>query len=980
MYQVVWTRSLSLIFGGSHLAVTVVLSIFMAGLALGSYLIGKYADNARRPLFLYGVLEVGIALFAVVFIWLSGLYPSLYVALASGREDSQLYLTAIRVAFSAAALIVPTTLMGGTLPVLSRSLSGRPEKIRAHLSFLYGFNTLGAVVGAAAAGFYFLRFYSVSLTLNAAIAMNLAIGLASMLVDLRRPAEAAPRDEAPQPSAPRGKTSSGGGAPSGLLPLRLVLVGIGVSGFCALGYEVLWTRTLSIVVGGSVYSFTTMLVAFLTGIALGSKAYGLVPRLFRLRERGVSRSVLWFGAVQVAIGVTALLVTIYIRDLPDNSARLARHFTREGLAAFDLRLWTNFALAYLYMFVPAFFMGVAFPLAGKIRVHFKGAVGLGVGEVMSYNTVGAILGASVSGFLLINLFGLERSLQLLSVLNVGFGLLVMLSLLGRASLNLAAAGATAAAMALLVASPGSLRAWNTKHFAIFQNNKPDALATPELVLEALENTDVLYYEEGAEATISAVKLKGGRQSLLVNGKVVASTNMEDQQCQLTLGHLPMLLHEDPRKVLVVGLGTGMTLGAASVHPSVEEITLVEIAPKVVGGARTFGDYNHHVLDDPRLRVVFNDGRNFLLTTPEKFDVITADPIHPWAQGASYLYTVEYFRLASAHLRPGGIICQWLPMYELSLKDLKSVVRTFSENFRYTMLWLTQHDAELIGSNSPIVIDEEELGRRVSADEVAEDLRKVHMGSAEDFLSYFVAGAEGLRAFSRDGILNTDDNLYLEFSSPTSIARPVVTENLSYLARYQESVLPYLRKPEDPELRAGQESRWRRNLAAARASVRARALFMGGLEETQEFSYLMAALERQYPSFAPGRYLREALQRELAMNPRLIERHAFEFLTPGGRERVVDIHAVLKPISRKRAYIVFLDYNTRKTYAKLLVTNPEGGYVKDFVGDLMDRLRSIYRREAREARREGEPLPDVSAFQRIKSAIRDEVREEAGASG
>ena len=277
IYELVWVRSLGLIFGGSHLAVTTVLSVYMAGLALGSYLLGKYVQRSKRPLLLYGLLEIGIGLFAVVFVLLIQIYPSIYIPLSQGKDHSPLYLSFIRVAFSLAALIVPTTLMGGTLPVLSSFVSNDSRDAGRHLSFLYGFNTLGAVAGTMAAGFYFLRFYSVKTTFAIALFINLIVGVASIL--LQKKAEVwlkgYEKAETIRKSNPGGDSPiEAGDIANRTLSLKLVLWGIGVSGFCALGYEILWTRVLTIVVGASVYGFTTMLVAFLTGIAFGSKAYG----------------------------------------------------------------------------------------------------------------------------------------------------------------------------------------------------------------------------------------------------------------------------------------------------------------------------------------------------------------------------------------------------------------------------------------------------------------------------------------------------------------------------------------------------------------------------------------------------------------------------------------------------------------------------------------------------------------------------------
>ncbi len=663
VYQVVWVRSLTLVFGGSHLAVTVVLSIFMGGLAIGGYLVGRRVDRVARPLRLYGLLEFGVAASALLFAGLMRIYPAVYVMLAQGRDDATLYLTAVRMLFAVVALIVPTVLMGGTLPVLSRFVSRQPEHLRGHLSFLYGFNTLGAVFGALLAGFFFLRIYSVTTTLYIAIATNVAIGLASLAVQRGLAADSPPEGapgEVPAIEPPAADP----------LPVVLIRWGIGVSGFCALGYEVLWTRVLTIAVGASVYGFTVILVAFLTGIALGSKAYGAVIKIFRIARPRPASVVAWFGITQVAIGATAFIVTVYLRDIPVNAVRLQGYFLDADGASFSARVWASFALSFIYIVIPAFFMGAAFPLAGEVVVAQRKGVGRAVGEVLASNTVGAILGAAVSGLLMVRAFGIERSLQMLTLVNVGLGLVVLASLRTRRWLPAAAAAPTLAAIVFLAVNHDAARIWDQRYFAIFRSNQPEAFRTPEMVREAVDNTDVLSYGEGVESIVSVIKVKGGEQAFITNGRVEASSHLQAQQIQFALGHLPMLLNPNPKDVLVVGLGSGMTAGATTVHPNTEHVTLVEIEPRVLGVARTFADYNHHVLDSPKLQIVFNDGRNFLLTTRKTFDVITADPIHPWFRGAGYLYASEYFALAAAHLRPGGVIAQWLPIYELTPQDLR----------------------------------------------------------------------------------------------------------------------------------------------------------------------------------------------------------------------------------------------------------------------------------------------------------------------
>jgi spermidine synthase len=980
IYQVVWVRSLTLIFGGSHLAVTAVLSIFMAGLAIGGYAIGKYVDHGRKPLRLYGLLELGIALFALIFIGLMELYPSIYIPLAQGKDNAHVYLLFIRALFSVVALIIPTTLMGGTLPVLSRFVTGQHRTLRGHLSFLYGINTLGAVLGATGAGFLFLRLYSVSTTLTIAILTNAFIGVAALLLQGKAAIVLASEPSVVEDKDALSKTDSTGLSQSrgieNAFSQKLVLWGIGVSGFCALGYEVLWSRILTIVVGASVYGFTTMLVAFLAGIAIGSEAYGLFPKLFKIEDKGANRSILWFGGVQVIIGATALVVTIFIRDIPANSIRLQNYFLGMGISSFEVRAWSNFTLAFFYMVVPAFFMGVAFPLAGKIHAEDRKVVGGAVGEILAYNTLGAILGAAISGYIMIYLFGIERSLQMLTVINIGFGVLVLLSVKNKRTLNWGMAGLAAAAVLFLALNQDALRIWNMKYFAIFRSNQPDAFRTPEMAREAVENTDVLYYGEGIESIVSSIRIKGGEQSFITNGRIEASSHLQALQCQFTLGHLPMLLNKDPKKVLVVGLGSGMTLGATSVHPSVEQITLLEIEPKVMGVAKTFEKYNHHVLDHPKLRIVFNDGRNFLMTSKNKFDVITADPIHPWFRGAGYLYTTEYFKLASEHLLPGGIICQWLPIYELTPEDLKSVVSTFREHFKYTMLWLTESDAELIGSNSPIVIDEAELERRIAEPAIHSDLNRVMMGSATDFLSYFMMGTEGMRKFGHGGIINTDDNLYLEFSAPFSIATPSVMEaNVHAIVRYRESILPYLITVQGKAAQAEQKKRWATHPEAVEMLGRALALFLGGRFRTLEFKKSMEELDRTFPGYAPARFLKNEYQTALSLSPTLLEKTDFILVNESGTKIVTEISAVLVPISKGRASIMFVDNKARVIFGQLYVSDyDKNQFVTRFVNEVMIHVRTVYQKEVENALKHGGTFPLAEpTLRKIKEMITSEVQ-------
>lgn len=972
IYEQVWARYLSLVFGGSHLAITTVLTVFMAGLALGSYLIGSRIDQRQRLLHLFGCLELGIGASAIIFAGLMKIYPPLYVKLAQFAPESSAYLSCIRISFAVIALIVPTTLMGGTLPVLTAFTARLLRGAGIRLSFLYGCNTIGAVCGAAATGFVMLRNFSMGKTLAAAMTINLVVGLTAILLQRTLTADS------PAESADRAPSLAPPATAAQQLLFRLVLWGIAISGFCAMAYEVLWGRILSIAIGASAYGFTLLLMAFLTGIGTGSTVYGLASRIHgKLRRTPPgfpSRSIALFGGVQLAIGLTALLATAQLRHLPAYTAFLHERFVTlfPGGDQFQTVQLANFTLAFSIMFVPAFFMGMAFPLAGAIHCRYRQTVGRAVGEILSYNTIGAILGAAVSGYLLIYLFGIQRSLQIIILLNIGYGLLVCAAVRGGRLLFRLTLLTALLALSAPVFLPSVWTLWDPKLYAVYQSNKPEEYGTDEELQEMLANMDVRFYAEGVQSIVSSVQ-SADTLFFVTNGRVEASNAHQDMQCQYLLGHLPMLMHRAPRKVFVLGTGSGMTLGAVSVHPGVEQITLAEIEPKVLGVARTFGIDNHYILNkpDPRLKIVFNDGRNHLLTTRERFDVITADPVHPWFSGAGYLYSTEYFRLAAQRLNPGGIICQWLPLYELTSENLRSVVRTIRENFAYTMIWVTHYDAEIIASNSPLLIDEQSLQQRISNREIAGDLRQIKMASAENFLSFFVMGTAGATAYSSSGKLNTDDNLYLEFSAPRSIGlNHLRASNLVDLLAHREKIIPYLHAPDSSVARAQQHQRWEANHQAALLQDKTHILDMAGQQLTYQFTEIASQLENRYPRYAPWRFQQDESGDERGGKAEMLKELELDCRNETGTATRARFAAILVRKHSKLARVFFVDDNSRTVFGKLRIRGSgQEAYIEKFVTNLFTEVRAIYAAETAQAAATGNPLPSVlTLFPKIKTVV------------
>jgi spermidine synthase len=909
---------------------------------------------------LYGLLEVGIGLSGLAFLGLMRVYPVLYAPLARVAEEDRLYLTVVRTAFAVLAMIVPTSLMGGTLPTLSRFVSGRSGGPARQLSFLYASNTLGAVAGTLVTGFFLLQMLGVTATMLLASCLSTAVGVTSILLQRR---SGAPVTRRHGPEDPR---------PVSDMAVRLTVLGIGLSGFCSLGYEVLWTRMLTFVAGTSVYSFTIMLGAFLAGIALGSHSFGVISRRWKGRMRAL---VLLFAATQVAIGLSALMVTLLMRHLPSTADRVQVALIALRSSEFGGRVASSFSLAFAYLLVPAFFMGMAFPVAGAVYSLGRERIGSAIGRLLTVNTAGAILGSAVCGYALIYLFGIERSLQMLVIVNVATGCVVAASIGGR---RRGVVAITSCAVLFLVARGAYAswgRVWDQKLFAIYTSSGR-SFDTPERVQEHLKDTEVLYYHEGVNETVSVVRPRGDvHRTFIVNGRPEASSAPVDVQLQRTLGHLPVLLHPNPRSVFVLGTGTGMTLGSTLVHPEVQRVTLGEIEEGVLGVARLFSDWNDHALDSPKLRIVFNDGRNFLASTREKFDVITADPIHPWSGGAAYLYTAEYFRTVAATLAPRGIAAQWLPLYELSTRDVRTVVRTFSEVFPHVMVWLTYYDAILVGSKEPILLDEKDLGRRLNRAEMRSALAPIRMASVRDFLSYFVMGDVGARAFARGGEINTDDNLFLEFSAPRSQGVSTDGANVAAIGAHRESIVPYLvpeRVSEDQ--RSSWTASWAHNDGTGRLFDPIHARYLLGDRSSGQFQAAAAFVHLRDPTYAPLRFLLDEKAFSDRTEPVLVSYAEFESRNADGPPDRLRISAVRQFVGRGRVLVSFVD-NARKIifgqrhicgdFAHL--EESSSAYIDDTMAQLRgsigshslttNQLADLLRREVGQA--VAQPLPEMS---------------------
>ncbi len=764
IYQVTWLRELSLIFGASFYATSIVLASFMGGLALGGFTAGRLSSRLSRPLAAYGVLEIAIAAFAMALPTLLGSVDAFYISSAQAQGSVTPALNSIRIGLAFSVLLLPTFFMGATLPVLIRFMVNAYGELGTRLALLYGINTGGAAGGAVLAGFVLLPNLGNSATQNIAVLSNLAIGVLAIAADLIAGRRATPSSEEAAVQQMSFESPD-----LGPLPLRLAFFGTAITGMSALALEVLWTRSISLIIGSTTYSFTIMLAAFLTGIWLGSWLHATFP-LRRINES------IQLGAVMVAIGATSFVTSQLIPRVPSLVLWLNHFFYPDTM---QIQFGASLLGAFSVMLLPCVFMGIAFPVASQARARLNLKFGQSVGDTLALNTFGSIIGSLAAGFILIPTLGLQGGMLLASSLVAGYGIVVVVAGATAFSSRRAMALAMAIALALFLVIAGPLLAprWDLHRLATFKHDR--------IQYDFKGQMNLLYYKEGQSSTIAVVDIienirngKDLRRYIAVNGKVVASDGSGDMDTQLLLGHVPVLLHPNPKSALVIGFGAGVTLGAVAAHKGIDELTLVEIEPAVLGSGSLFSHVNDDVLRlDPRLEVVIQDGRNFVKTTSRKFDVITADPVHPWAAGSAYLYTTEYYAQAAERLTEGGVMCQWVPLTALSVADFRSIIGSFAQNFRYVSIWNAATDFALVGSNSPFSIEVETLSERLAEVDVRRQLGWVGLKDSKNLLARLAVETTGIHIYSEDATINTDDNLYLEFSSPLAIGNMCKLRNL-----------------------------------------------------------------------------------------------------------------------------------------------------------------------------------------------------------
>jgi len=757
IYQIVWMRLLSLQLGHTVAAVGTVLAAYMGGLAAGALIGGHLAPRLDRGGALrgYAAVECMIALCALALPFaLHALEPLL--AWAYGDEPG-LTFALVRIASSLALVFIPAAAMGITFPLAIRWFVGAASNTGRDAGGLYALNTVGAAIGALVTGFVLIPAIGLFATTFVGIILNLTAAAGAWLIAKQPPlATVTPR------SRRRARTTKVAARPVAQWLPGAVL---GLSGFIALVYEVTFTRVLALALGPTTYAFAAMLTAFVSGIAIGA---ALSSRVTWTRKSPA----LWLGLLMLASAAAASgagwfagtrLPLLIAETVADPTVGAGTILVRESFYAVGVLL----PLACV--------LGAVFPIGATLAARSDDGVAREVAMIYGLNTIGAVAGSLAGAFLFLPLFGLQQTLQVAGVLAVSTGVLAFVAG-GLTSRQRATSMATAVTTAALVFT---VPTWDLDLLSSGGYTYASDVDDTEVDLAtSLKAGTLLYYKEGGTATVSVRRL-AGTIALAIDGKVDAS-NWADMLTQKLLAHLPLLLHPDAHDVCVIGLGSGVTLGAALRH-EIDRADVVEISPEVVEASQFFADDNGHALEDPRTRLIVGDGRSHLQLTADRYDVIISQPSNPWMAGVAALFTHDFFLAARDRLAPGGIFCQWAHTYDITDADLRSIAATFASVFPNGTLWLIgEADVLFIASNDPLGSRLDGLADEMQSPDVATDLAAVSVFDAFSLLSLYVAGPQELLRYGQGAFVQTDDHPLLEFSGPRGVYDRDGNENVATL--------------------------------------------------------------------------------------------------------------------------------------------------------------------------------------------------------
>ncbi len=750
VYEVVWSRMLVLIMGNTTLAASAILTTFMAGLSLGSYYWGKHVETINRPpLFIFGCLETGIGVSAIVIsqiLWV--IIPSeIWFSHVSGSNI--IFQNIVRYFFCFCALFCPTFLIGGTLAVMGRHIIPDGRDFGRKTATLYGINAAGALLGAFVAGFFLIQLFGHNGSLILAAAMNLLIGLTSMGLSFLGKKRGKPEESVP---AARG-ISHVVSKPS-KATVNLVLIGVWISGSCGIAYQILWTRLLILIIDNSVYSFTIIVMAFLAGITIGSL---LITPFFRL----LKNPALLFAFVEIGIGITAFIFPFYIHLKPKDPNTTYLSF-----------LFLTMPMGIL---LPTTLMGMAFPLAAKIYWSDKQLVGESLGTVYAANTAGSVLGGITAGFLFIGYLGFQKSMTILPCLNLAIGALIAFSQL-KPKLRYAFAGL----MFLVVIIALQIMPYNYFH---------------EKYAELEPKSELIYYKETMATTAAVFERPDKNRALYLNGIPEVDTSQLSIKTFKLMGALPGLIHKNPKNALMITFGAGVAAGTTALF--VNSMDCVDLAQQAREIAVYFESFNDRITENNKIVLHHDDARHFLQCRQKQYSIIISDATHPRVYDSWVLFTNEFYELVQKKLTADGIFLQWLPFHGLSLEQYTGIVNTFTKVFKHTSIWCVDNNYSLLLSTpETLTIDFQKLQNKILQTDIKVNLRQVGLDNPFKVLSYFFMGEKNiLGMLSNHHTIMTDNNPAHLFFPFQATFKDQYSEwpkvNYQHLKAHEESVIPFV---------------------------------------------------------------------------------------------------------------------------------------------------------------------------------------------
>lgn len=729
IYEVAWYQVLQLALGSTAVSLGILLATFMGGLCIGSIALPRLRLAERNPLRVYAALEFGIGFFGVAVTLAMPLVARVYLIGAEHGMPGML----LRGAVAAVCMLPSTILMGASLPAIVRGIESTPRGV-SWWALLYGSNTAGAVFGCLFAGFYLLRIYSMATAAYVAVAINLLVAAVSFFL--------ARNDSWAAAAAASGRNVR--------VPLNWpVYVTIALSGACALGAEVIWTRLMGMLLLATVYVFSIILAVFLVGLAAGGAGASWLIRKVRPQiALGVCQLLLTFGIAWTAMAIT--------RILPFWSDAILTTTNPWEMFRLDL------ARCVFAILPPALLWGASFPLACAAAVSSPDEDPARVaGGIYAVNTLGGIVGALAVSLMLIPWIGTQQSMRIILILSAASAFIALLPLVR----NKARRKALPAFGLLASMAAAGLLAWGLPEVP------GELIAYGRRMSTDFDRSEILYVAEGRNSSVAISRWDDGTIYVNVNGHVEATTEPFDMKLQRMVGHLPGLIHPNPKSVLGIGFGAGVSAGTFTRYPGIEKITVCEIEPVIPpASTRYFGPQDYDVFHNPRTHIVYDDARHYLLTTTEKFDVIASDPLDVFVKGTAALYSKEYFEAVKSHLNPGGMFSLYVPLYETDEPTIRSELETFFQAFPNATVWNNLrdgmgYDMVFMGQAEPLKINLDEVEQRLERADyapVAQSLRDIGISSSRELFATYAGQKSDLGRWTKGAQINRDADLRLSY--------------------------------------------------------------------------------------------------------------------------------------------------------------------------------------------------------------------------